>query len=89
MVLLDQQDQAFVVVENVDSVPYKVQLPPPVVLGLGELCLSVMAESVRVLCVDAAQLQGLFFWNVSRAVPGVVSGELLGVQLDAEGEKNL
>ncbi len=58
-----------------------VGLPPPVVLGLGELGLSVVSVDVRPILVPAFEPVGLLPLGVSRAVSRRLPGELARVRL--------
>lgn len=89
VVLFEEEDGPGVLPQRPDPLPDEMQLPPPVVLGLGEASFAVVPEGVGVLGVDAAQAQGGRLAHVAGAVAGVVAGEFAGVELDAEGEEDL
>lgn len=89
VVLLDEHHEPFVAPKNLDALEDEVQLPPPVMFGLGDGRFPVVSVRVRVLGVQAAHPESVRFRHVPRTISGVLSREFTGIQLRAVGEEHL
>lgn len=58
VILLEEQHHARVVSGYRQLIEYSISLPPPVMLRLGELRLTVVAVEIRMLGIRALKIQG-------------------------------
>ena len=89
VILLQEDDQPCEVLCDVHDPEDLVGLPPPVVLGLGELGLSVVTVDVWPGGVIAGHLHGPGLLDVARTVPRGLAREDILVSLERVGVEDL
>ncbi len=89
VVFLDEDDISVVSPKNPHSLEHEMQLPPPMVFGLGDGRFPVVSVRIWVFCVQTALFYGILLRYVSRTILRTLSWEFVGIQLDAVGEIDL